>query len=161
MDAAWLAAARAAVEWHYEGGRAVDHDDEESAPQDQNNPLRQAGSKRPTGFGELLALPRPHCEPFRRMLAHPSVVRRLLWMVGPGFYSYFRPAGNLLVMNHGNAGAIQHGGWKQPGAYRAWWTQENGTRSTSRGSCTTSTPATAGLAMGRKVNKCRSQFKHA
>ena len=29
-------------------------------------------------------------------------------------------------MNPGNAGEVQHGGWQGGGAYRAWWTQENG-----------------------------------
>ena len=60
------------------------------------------------------------------MLAHPAVIARLLWMVGPGFYSYFASTPSLLVMNPGNAGGIQHGGWLQPNPMRAWWTQENG-----------------------------------
>ena len=42
-----------------------------------------AGTGRPDLQG-LLALPAPHCEPFRKMLAHPAVLSRLAWMQGPG-----------------------------------------------------------------------------
>ena len=34
---------------------------------------------------ELLELPKPHCEPFRKMIADPAVVQRLTWMMGSGF----------------------------------------------------------------------------
>ena len=44
----------------------------------------QAGTGRPLLSG-LLELPEPYCEPFRKMIAHPAVVRRLTWMGGSGF----------------------------------------------------------------------------
>jgi ectoine hydroxylase-related dioxygenase (phytanoyl-CoA dioxygenase family) len=43
-----------------------------------------AGSGRPL-LPALLQLPKPYCEPFRRMVAHPEIVRRLTWMGGSGF----------------------------------------------------------------------------
>lgn len=43
-----------------------------------------AGTGRPT-LGGLLYLPKPYCEPFRTMVAHPAIVQRLTWMGGSGF----------------------------------------------------------------------------
>jgi ectoine hydroxylase-related dioxygenase (phytanoyl-CoA dioxygenase family) len=43
-----------------------------------------AGAGRPL-LPQLLELPKPYCEPFRRMVAHPEIVRRLTWMGGSGF----------------------------------------------------------------------------
>ena len=48
-------------------------------PDDDGGPLLE---ERMTG---LEALPRPHCDYFRRMVAHPAVVERLNWMMGPGW----------------------------------------------------------------------------
>ena len=42
------------------------------------------GTGRPT-LGGLINLPKPYCEPFRRMVAHPAVVHRLNWMGASGF----------------------------------------------------------------------------
>jgi hypothetical protein len=44
----------------------------------------QAGTGRPLLSG-LLDLPDPYNEPFRNMIAHPSVVARLNWMKGSGY----------------------------------------------------------------------------
>ena len=46
---------------------------------DDGGPLLE---ERMTG---LEALPRPHCDHFRRMVAHPAVVERLNWMMGAGW----------------------------------------------------------------------------
>ena len=43
-----------------------------------------AGTGRPL-LGGLTELPKPYCEPFRKMIAPPAVVRRLTWMKGSGF----------------------------------------------------------------------------
>ena len=43
-----------------------------------------AGTGRPL-LPRLLELPKPYCEPFRRMVAHPEIVKRLTWMGGSGF----------------------------------------------------------------------------
>ena len=62
MDAEWLAAAHAAVDWHYTSGLAQDAHEMEDDGQ-HTHPTRCQGTRRPTGFGELLSLPHPHCEP--------------------------------------------------------------------------------------------------
>ena len=65
-----------------------------------------AGTGRPTLTG-LLELPRPWCEPFRKMLAHPAVVHRLTWMGGKGF----RCTGfEAICTPRGGAGHFLHGG---------------------------------------------------
>ncbi len=46
--------------------------------------VSQAGTGRPLLSG-LLSLPDPYNEPFRRMIAHPTVVQRLNWMGGSGY----------------------------------------------------------------------------
>lgn len=43
-----------------------------------------AGKGRPL-LPRLMELPKPYCEPFRRMVAHPEIVKRLTWMGGSGF----------------------------------------------------------------------------
>ncbi len=43
-----------------------------------------AGTGRPL-LGALMELPKPYCEPFRRMVGHPAVMHRLTWMGGSGF----------------------------------------------------------------------------
>lgn len=75
MDEAWLKAANEAID-NFEDRIEVG---EELA----------RGSKSLTGTGRpllggLLELPEPHCEPFRRMVAHPVVEHRLNWMGASG-----------------------------------------------------------------------------
>ena len=55
----------------------------------------------------LLNLPKPHCEPFRLLLAHPVVVNRLNWMCGRGFRLDHGPQFNNAV--EGTAGLTMHG----------------------------------------------------
>ena len=43
-----------------------------------------AGKGRPL-LPKLMELPKPYCAPFRRMVAHPAIVKRLTWMGGSGF----------------------------------------------------------------------------
>ena len=43
-----------------------------------------AGTGRPI-LGALMELPKPYCEPFRRMVGHPAITHRLTWMGGSGF----------------------------------------------------------------------------
>jgi hypothetical protein len=42
-------------------------------------------------MGGLYTLPEPHSAPFRKMIAHPAVVQRLNWMLGPGYFEAFEP----------------------------------------------------------------------
>jgi len=76
MDAEWLAAANEAVD-RFEDQIVV-------GSELSGGSKTQAGTGRPL-LGGLLELPEPHCEPFRRMIAHPVVVQRLTWMGGSGF----------------------------------------------------------------------------
>ena len=62
MDPAWLDAANLALDLHNV----------------------EAGGQ-PLPAGGLLGLPPPHAQSFARMLDHPAVVRRLQWMMGPGW----------------------------------------------------------------------------
>ncbi len=76
MDAEWLAAANEAVDKFQD--RIV------VGSELAGGSVSQAGTGRPLLPG-LLDLPDPYNEPFRRMIAHPSVVHRLNWMGGSGY----------------------------------------------------------------------------
>lgn len=76
MDAEWLAAANEAVDKFQD--RIV------VGSELAGGSISQAGTGRPLLSG-LLDLPAPYNEPFRRMIAHPSVVHRLNWMGGSGY----------------------------------------------------------------------------
>ena len=76
MDAEWLAAANEAVDKFQD--RIV------VGSELARGSISQAGTGRPLLPG-LLDLPDPYNEPFRRMIAHPSVVHRLNWMGGSGY----------------------------------------------------------------------------
>ena len=56
-------------------------DDSVCSPRLRGGNLSGGGKIRP----DLYALPAPHCEPFRRMIAHRDIVARLEWMLGPGY----------------------------------------------------------------------------
>jgi hypothetical protein len=53
-------------------------------------------------------LPPPHCEPFRRMIAHPRVVQALNCMLGPGYNEAFEPLGCNYIT--GTCGGSIHAG---------------------------------------------------
>jgi hypothetical protein len=76
MDDAWLAAANDAIDACADqivvGGSAA----------------KGSGILAGTGvpsLHKLFELPKPYCDPFREMIAHPAVVQRLNWMMGSGF----------------------------------------------------------------------------
>ncbi len=75
MDSAWLDAANAAID-KFEDKIVVG---EELARGSKS----LAGTGRPLLTG-LIQLPKPYCDPFWRMLAHPAVEHRLNWMGGSG-----------------------------------------------------------------------------
>ena len=66
-----------------------------------------AGSGRP-GVPNLLTLPQPHAEPFRKMIAHPGLVARLQWMMGSGFHLGSQP--NAITSVRGTSGHALHAG---------------------------------------------------
>ena len=55
----------------------------------------------------LLTLEKPHCDPFREMLAHPQVVARLNAMCGPGFRFDHGP--HFIGGVKGTEGLVMHG----------------------------------------------------
>jgi hypothetical protein len=56
----------------------------------------------------LLALEKPWCEPFRRLLVHPGIVPYLTELIGPGFRLDHGPG--LIGMERGTEGHLLHGG---------------------------------------------------
>ena len=76
MDEEWLAQANEAVDKF--------QDRIEVGSELSGGSMSQAGTGRPLLPG-LLDLPAPYCTPFRSMIAHPDVVRRLNWMGGSGY----------------------------------------------------------------------------
>ena len=76
MDEQWLA----------ESNEAVDKFQDRIAVGDElaGGSVSQAGTGRPLLSG-LLSLPGSYSEPFRRMIAHPTLVQRLNWMGGSGY----------------------------------------------------------------------------
>ncbi|MDA0709569.1 MAG: phytanoyl-CoA dioxygenase family protein [bacterium] len=97
MDEAWLAEANAVVD------RFNDQIEVGEVTSGKSKSL--VGSGRPELKG-LLQLPGPHCDPFRRMIAHPVVEHRLNWMGASGGRT-----GNPSVFASvkGTSGHAQHG----------------------------------------------------
>ena len=63
--------------------------------------------------GGLYELPKPHCDPFRRMIGHPAIVKRLNWMLGYGFRESTEPM--CCVYPKGTCGGSLHG--QNPGGF--------------------------------------------
>ena len=60
-----------------------------------------------------MAWPEPFCQPFRRLLCLPRMVRVMLDLVGPGFH---HSSANGIVMDAGAEGQRMHGGQRSDGA---------------------------------------------
>ncbi len=99
MDAEWLKAANEAIDQNADrievGGDAAKG----------SNVL--AGTGVPSLRG-LFELPDPQAEPFRRMLAHAAVVKRLNWMMGSGFM--FRNARAICSVKGTSGHGLHSGG---------------------------------------------------
>ncbi len=98
MDAAWLAAANAAID-HFA-------DRIETGGDAARDSKRLAGDGLASLRG-LFELPHPHCEPFRKMIAHPAVVQRMNWMTGSGFKL---DAARVIHYPKGSSGHYLHSG---------------------------------------------------
>ena len=120
MDAAWLAAANRALDAALEMQESLPpghptriEDVPEQAYRENDYQWPEETSDRLYGtihrprIGGLYQLPHPHCEPFRRMIAHPAVVRRLNWMLGYGY----READDAMCCSYpkGTSGGSLHG----------------------------------------------------
>ena len=69
-----------------------------------------SGTARPDLKG-LFQLPAPHDAPFLKMLAHPAVIQRLNWMIGPG---YKVTQSTALCHVKGSSGQMLHAGNANP-----------------------------------------------
>jgi ectoine hydroxylase-related dioxygenase (phytanoyl-CoA dioxygenase family) len=58
-------------------------------------------------LGGLYELPAPYNEPFRRMIAHPAIVKRLNWILGYGYRETNEPM--CCVYKEGTSGGSLHG----------------------------------------------------
>lgn len=100
-----LAAANAAIDAHQ------DHAQERSGIL-RNTRLRTplAGDNQSgrLDLGGMLAWPRPHCDVFRSLLAHPKLVPALTALCGPGYRMDHLPLG--ILQNRGSEGFALHGG---------------------------------------------------
>ena len=59
-------------------------------------------------LGGMMAWPKPHCEPFRELLVHPSVKPYLEGILGMSYR--LDHGGSLLAMDPGAEGGTLHGG---------------------------------------------------
>ena len=98
MDAEWLERANAAID------KLADRIVVDEGLAHDSKTL--AGTGRP-GLSGLFEAPKPYCEPFREMIAHPAVIQRLNWIEGSGFRC---GGGTALCSVKGTAGQALHGG---------------------------------------------------
>jgi len=89
MDAEWLSAAREAIAAHETDGVTGDGYTDPT----QSEALRGVPgvAQRVYNGGSTVALPEPHCFPFRKMMTHPGIMSRLQVSTSAGFTA-FAPA---------------------------------------------------------------------
>jgi ectoine hydroxylase-related dioxygenase (phytanoyl-CoA dioxygenase family) len=120
MDEAWLAAAHQAIDATIAaqgdlppGHRSAFEEVPEAIFRENAGQWPAETSARIRGdihrprIGGLYELPAPHCEPFKRMIAHPAIVRRLNWMLGSGFRESWEPM--CCIYPRGTTGGSLHG----------------------------------------------------
>ena len=141
---------------------AIDHcmDQMQQSPdnggtQGKSNALQGTGQQT---LPNLLELPHPHCEPFRRLLVHPQVVCRLNAMCGKGFRHDHGPW--VSYSPKGTEGLILHGAGEPHRPYVAYHHQ-NGQFycagvTVTYGSWPTARPAMAVLPACRAATKPNS-----
>ena len=113
MDAEWILEANEAIDAHkekIEKGKDLAHG---------SNRLAGTGLSNLSGLFEFEP---PHCNPFRRMIAHPAIVQRLNWMSGSGFVL---DAARAIIYEKGTSGHGMHSG-PVPGTPRSAYKLQNG-----------------------------------
>ena len=81
-----------------------------------------SGTGRPD-LKDLFQLPAPHNAPFLKMLAHPAVIQRLNWMIGPGY----RVTQNTALCHvKGSSGQMLHAGNANPTGIGKHYEMANG-----------------------------------
>ncbi|NKB72468.1 MAG: hypothetical protein GKR89_35780 [Candidatus Latescibacteria bacterium] len=115
MDEKWLAAANEAIDANPDrishGGSAAG----------DSGPLAGQGTVR-SSMGDPWTLPKPHGEPFRRMIAHPALIQRLNWIMGSGFECMMC---NGFLSARGSSGHTLHAG-VHPARVTNHYRQQNG-----------------------------------
>jgi hypothetical protein len=120
MDAEWLGAANQAIDAtladqpNLAKGHpaAIEHVPERVLRENdwewptETSPRLRGDINRPR-IGGLYQLPAPFCEPFRRMIGHPTIVQRLNWMLGYGFSEKDEPM--CCIYPAGTTGGSMHG----------------------------------------------------
>ena len=120
MDVAWLAAANDAIDATLESQSslpaghpsAIEEVPEQALRENDwewpdETSVRLKGDIHRPRLGGLYQLPKPHYEPFRKMIAHPAIVQRLNWMLGYGFRESTEPM--CCVYPTGTTGGSLHG----------------------------------------------------
>ena len=105
MDEEWLAAANEAVDLHADRINA--------GPSGAGGKSRRLAGSHGASMSNPWELPEPYCEPFRRMIAHPALIRRLNWIMGSGFEC--RQC-SLFAHRKGGVGHYLHSGTAAPKA---------------------------------------------
>ena len=129
MDEEWIAAANLAIDAALEMQASLPEGHPSRIEEVPEQALREndwkwpedtsprlAGEINRPRIGGLYQLPKPHCEPFRRMIGHPAIVKRLNWMLGYGFRESTEPM--CCVYPKGTTGGSLHG--QTPGAYTVY-----------------------------------------
>tara|TARA_B100000809_G_scaffold215078_1_gene220158 strand:- start:1896 stop:3533 length:1638 start_codon:yes stop_codon:yes gene_type:complete len=126
MDEEWLAAANRAVDYTLEIQDSLPEGHPSRIEEVPEQALRENDWKWPEDtsprlggeinrprIGGLYQLPAPHCDPFRRMIGHPAIVKRLNWILGYGFRESTEPM--CCVYPTGTTGGSLHG--QNPGSH--------------------------------------------
>ncbi|MED5415171.1 MAG: phytanoyl-CoA dioxygenase family protein [Candidatus Latescibacterota bacterium] len=129
MDEEWLVAANRALDYVLEnqdsfpeGHRSRIEEVPEQALREndwkwpEDTSPRLGGEINRPRVGGLYELPAPHCDPFRRMIGHPAIVKRLNWILGYGFRESTEPM--CCVYPKGTTGGSLHG--ENPGSHTVY-----------------------------------------
>ena len=103
MDPDWLAAANEAIDSNADRVHA--------GPSGAARDSRRLAGSHGASMPDPWELPEPYCEPFRRMIAHPALIRRLNWIMGSGFEC--RQC-SLFAHRKGGVGHYLHSGTAAP-----------------------------------------------
>jgi len=106
LSAEEVAAANAAVDAH--ASEIKERVDPGVRNTRAGSPLAGDGSSARRDLGGMLGWPKPDCDPFRALLAHPRLLPYLLELCGPGYRLDHLPL--LISQNRGSEGFHLHGG---------------------------------------------------
>lgn len=99
MDKQWLAAANEAIDMHADRIHV--------GPSGAGGTSKRLAGTHGASMTEPWDLPEPHCEPFRRMIAHPALIQRLNWIMGSGYECM---SSSIFAHRKGGVGHYLHSG---------------------------------------------------